>query len=254
MQQRVIACRLGSYDPFEAGAYAHMASLGIRHVEISVPPPDKIDSTCAELAQHGLIASSLHGECDVQKPGTGDQVAAQMPAFKALGTRLMFVSVRADNTPLDTVYARLHEAGDAAATHGVTIILETHPDLVTNARVARATMTGVNHPNVRINFDTANVYYYNHDVDAVAELRSIIDFVAALHLKDTNGGYKTWNFPAIGRGVVDFNGVFGVLDDAAFAGPCTLEVEGIEGETKTESLVRQRVADSVAYLHQLGRF
>ena len=34
-----------------------------------------------------------------------------MPAFAALGTRIMFVSVQAGDTPLETVYARLREAG-----------------------------------------------------------------------------------------------------------------------------------------------
>ena len=36
--------------------------------------------------------------------------------------------------------------------------METHPDLITNGQVARQTMTSINHPGVRVNFDTANVY------------------------------------------------------------------------------------------------
>jgi inosose dehydratase len=107
---------------------------------------------------------------------------------------------------------------------------------------------------VRINFDTANVYFYNHGVDAVAELERLAEFVAAVHLKDTDGGYRHWHFPALGRGVVDFGGVFRVLDEAGYAGPYTLEIEGIEGEERTEALVCGRIAESVEFLRMLGRF
>ena len=140
-----------------------------------------------------------------------------------------------------------------AARQGVTLALETHPDLITNAQVARQTMEGVDHAHVRVNFDTANVYFYNHGVDAVEELRRMLPFVASVHLKDTDGGFRSWHFPALGRGIVNFRGVFELLDQAGFTGPCTLEIEGIEGEEKTERLVCDRIAESIGYLRGLGR-
>lgn len=253
MSSRLIACRTASYAPFEALAYEHLAGVGVRHVEIPVPTSDSIDATRAELDRHGLSASSLHGECDVGRADVAAQVAAQMPAFAALGARYMFVSAQAGPVPLETVYDRLRQVGDVAADHDVTIVLETHPDLATNGVVARRTMEAVAHPRVRVNFDTANVYYYNREVDAVAELRRVVAFVASVHLKDTDGGYESWNFPALGRGVVDFPAIFAVLDEAGFAGPCTLEIEGLDGEARTERLVCDRIAESVGFLRRLGR-
>jgi len=249
-----IACRPSSYGEFAAGALEHIASVGLRHVEIMVPPVDAIAETRERLARLGLTASSMHGECDVTRPDVPEQVARQMPTLAAFGCPIMFVSVRRDDVPPETAYERLRRAGDIAADHGVTIVLETHPDLITNADVALETMRGVDHRHVRVNFDTANIYFYNHDVDAVAELRKIVPYVAAVHLKDTDGGYRHWHFPALGEGIVDFSGIFAVLDEAGFAGPCTLEIEGIEGEHATEDLVRKRIADSVKYLRALGRF
>lgn len=253
MPRTIIACRARSYAPFEHLAYEHLASLGVRQVEIEVPPPDEVDRVRAELAHWGLTATSLQGRCDLQRPDLADQIRAQLPALATLGARILFVSVRADDTPLETVYARLREAGAVAASAGVTIALETHPDLVTNAAVAMATMSGVGHPNVRINYDTANIYFYNQGVDGLAELRRVLPSVASIHLKDTDGGYRHWHFPALGRGIVDFVGVFAALDSAGFTGPCTLEIEGVEGETKTERLVCDRVAESIGYLRGLGR-
>jgi inosose dehydratase len=248
-----LACRVQSYAPFVPLAFEHLASLGIRHVEIPVPKPAELDSVARELDRHGLTATTLHGECDVRREDVAERVAAQMPAFETLGTRVLFVSVKAENTSLDTAYERFRAAGDVAARHGVTIAVETHPDLAENAAVALRTMRGVNHPSVRINYDTANIYFYNRDVDTVAELRQVAPFVAAVHLKDTNGGYRAWHFPALGRGIVRFADVFATLDGVGFAGPYTLEIEGIEGEPRTERSVCDRIAESVGYLRGLGR-
>jgi len=253
MSKSIIACRISSYAPFEALAYEHLASLGLRFVEIHVPAGDQVHATRDALSAYGLTASTMQGQLDLARPDAAAQVAAQMPALEALGTKIMMVSVKAGQTPLNVVYDRLRSAGDEAARWGVTIAVETHPDLATNAQTALATMRAVNHPSVRINFDTANIYFYNRDVDGLAELRQVADYVASVHLKDTDGGYRHWHFPALGRGVVRFSEVFRILDSVGFAGPCTLEIEGLEGEARTERLVCDRVAESVGYLRGLGR-
>jgi L-ribulose-5-phosphate 3-epimerase len=252
-RRSTIACRISSYGPFTARAYKHLAALGVRHVEIPVPHNDAIAATAAELRKHGLSASSLHGECDLSQPDLAGRVAAQMPAFAALGCPIMFTSAQRGALPAEIADARLREAGEAADQHGVTLVLETHPDLATNAEVALQTMRSVAHPRVRLNFDTANVYFYNREVDCVEQLRKVVPYVAAVHLKDTDGGYRHWHFPALGEGIVDFPRVFQVLDEAGFHGPCTLEIEGLEGEEKTEQLVLDRVAASIDYLRELDR-
>jgi L-ribulose-5-phosphate 3-epimerase len=253
MASAPVACRLYSYAPFLDRAYPHLAELGVRHVEIPVPTADELDEVRRQLADHGLSATTLHGECDVQRDDTAEQIAAQLPALAALGTKLLFVSVKAEDVPLETAYGRLRAAGAAAAAGDVTIALETHPDLVTNGDVALATMQGVDHPRVRVNFDTANLYFYNQDIDAAEELQKVLPYVAAVHLKETNGEYRDWHFPALGEGIVPFGELFSILDAANYTGPYTLEIEGIEGEQRTAELVCDRIARSVAYLRQRGR-
>jgi inosose dehydratase len=151
-----------------------------------------------------------------------------------------------------TAFARLREAGETGALYGVTIVMETHPDMITNADVALETMRGVNHPNVRVNFDTANIHYYNQGVDGIAELKKVLDYVGAIHLKETNGRFKTWFFPAFGEGIVNFNEVFRVLNERKFYGPFTMEIEGVEGENLTREQSEERVARSVEHLRKLG--
>jgi len=131
-------------------------------------------------------------------------------------------------------------------------VIETHPNLVTNGTVGRETMERVNHPNVRINWDTANVYYYNDGVDGIAEMKKLIEFIGAVHLKDTNGRPKTWHFPALGEGIVDFKEIFRLLNARGFNGPFTMEIEGVEGESLDRAATEDRVARSVDHLRRLG--
>ena len=139
----------------------------------------------------------------------------------------MFVSVKAsDETPRAEAIAVLRDLAQDAVDLGVVICMETHPPFGTNAAVAQETIEAVGSAGLRYNFDTANVYYYNQNVDSVGQLAAIVDLVAALHIKDTDGGYHSPNFPEVGTGVVDFPGVFGLLQEAGFTGPCALEVEG----------------------------
>jgi len=78
--------------------------------------------------------------------------------------------------------------------------------------------------------DTGNVYYYERGhrqrrrTGKAHRLRRV-----AVHLKETNGGFKTWHFPALGQGIVDFPGIFRLLAARGFHGPFTMEIEGIEG-------------------------
>jgi len=110
----------------------------------------------------------------------------------------------------------------------------------------------VGHPFVRVNFDTANVHYYNRDVNSVEELKKVMDYVGSVHVKDTTGEYETWNFPALGRGVVDFPEIFRLLGDQGFTGPYTMELEGVKGWTPSEEERLAYVAESAGYLREIG--
>ena len=248
----IIACNLGSYRQFRAGAYRHLAQIGLTNVEIGVPAPGDVDKVLAELKSHGLKATSVLGQCKVQEASVVAGFQPQLEAANKMGVKVVFISVHAGDHNRDEVYGRLRQIGDNAAKFGIKVCVETHPDLAQNGEVALETMKAVNHPNVRINFDTGNVYFYNHNVTAVSELKKILNYVSAVHLKDTNGGYRTWNFPALGEGVVDFKAVFQMLNDAGFNGPFTMELEGIEGEKLDEAGVQARVKKSVDHLKSIG--
>ncbi len=248
----IIACNLGSYRQFRAEAYAHLAEIGLTNVEIGVPSAESVEAVRVELTGHGLTATSLLGSCDVQSETVVTDFQATLDIADKMDVKIIFVSVHAGDADRNAVYDRLRAIGENAAPAGIKVCLETHPDMAHNGDIALETMNAVGHPNICVNFDTGNVYYYNHNVTAVAEMQKILAHVGAVHLKDTNGGYRTWHFPTLGEGVVDFKTVCQTLNDADFYGPFTMELEGIEGENLDEAGVKARVADSFQHLKDIG--
>ena len=243
-----IACRVPTYRPFEDEALEHLAALGVGAVEIRVPRPEQLDTVAGELAHFGIRASTLHAECDVNRPDCATHFASQLPAFTKLGTGIALVCPRPEHSPREIVQDRLRQCARAAAAAGVVLAVETHPPIAHHAVEWRRTLAAVNHPALRLNFDTANVYFYNEHADAVSEARQVADTVAEVHIKDTPGGFGLRDFPALGRGTVNFHGVIRELLAAGFAGPLTLEIEGTAGETRTREMIRERIAESVGYL------
>lgn len=250
-ESNVIAVNLGSYGKFREGAYAHLESLGVRYVEFGVPAADQVDAIQSRLRDHGLTASTLQCPCKLtEEPET---MRPYFEVGKAMGINIFFVSVKAgEDMSKPEAYNRLRARAELADEYGITLSMETHPDLGENQQEARATIHAVSHPRLRWNLDTANLYYYNNNMDAVEQAQKGADLIASVHLKDTNGAHHCWWFPALGDGVVDFAGVFAALSAVGFHGPYAMELEGVEGRPLDEAGTQEQVARSVQHLRDIG--
>lgn len=253
MTDFLIACRPGSYGKYQDEAFRHLAEIGVEHVEISAPPEEKWDEVKAQLAEHGISVSSVGGGVKLSDAESIEAFGHIARTARAFDARVIFISAKSGGLPDDEIYARLRQLGDVAREQEATISLETHPDLVTNGDVAIKTMEGVSHPAVKLNYDSANIYYYNEDVDGISELKKFLPWLGSVHLKETNGEYKTWYFPGFneGDGIVEFEDIFRICEEIGFRGPFTMEIEGIKGEELTRDQALKRVADSVAYLRSI---
>ena len=249
-----LACRLSCYGPYQDAGWAHLGTIGVRHVFLPVPAPGEVAALRKRLAQNHLTPLVFRGQTDLGKPDCVEELAVQLATCEAMGVHYLFLSPKHTGVDKATACDRLRRAGDVAKRHGVVITLETHPDLGTNAAAHIKTMKRIDHPNVRVNFDTGNITYYNPGGDAVAELARVIDYVGTVELKDHDGVPQGWNFPALGRGKVDFAGVVRVLKDHGYRGPITIEVEGVRGQTWNEEQTKQVIAESVNYLRRLATF
>jgi len=249
-----LALRMSNYGKYEAVGWTHLPTLGIKHVFLFTPPASEVPALEKRLQEHGLHPLVFHGKTDLGRESWSEELDAQLAVCRAMGVRYLFFSPKHTGLDKPAAYQRLREAGELARKHNVIIALETHPDLGTNAQAHRETMRQVNHPNVRVNFDTGNITFYNQGANAVRELEQIIDYVATVELKDHSGRYMEWNFPPLGKGVVDFPAILKLLEKHSFQGPITIEVEGVQGVEMDENQTKQYIAESVKYVQSLGDF
>jgi len=142
-------------------------AVGLTRVEISLGPDDDAGEARELLAANGLVAATLSAPCPLADESVFEVFENYAAKGAALGCTSLFTSARAGELPLQVAYDRLRRLGEIAAAHGLKIGLETHPDLCENGAKAAATMAEINHPAVGVNYDTANVYYYNRAVSAL---------------------------------------------------------------------------------------
>lgn len=249
-----LAVRIRSYGDYPETAWTHLPKIGVKYLFLPVPAPDQVDATLAKLKAHGLIPLVLRGDADLSKDAFAAEIGKQLAVCEKMGVKYMFLSAKRGETPKAEAYTRLRAAGEAAEKHGVIIGLETHPDLGTNGAVQCETMRAVNHPNIRVNFDTANITYYNKNTTAAAELAKSIDYVGTVEFKDHSCEFETWIFPPVGQGKVDFPAIIRLLREHHYQGPVTIEFEGTKGVALSEDQAKLAIAESVARVRSLGNF
>jgi L-ribulose-5-phosphate 3-epimerase len=249
-----LAVRIMNYGKFADAAWTHLPTLGVHYMFLGVPTPDKREALQQQLADNHLQALVIRGDTDLGRDNCVDELAGQLATCQKMGVKYMFLSPKHKGVSKEVAYERLRRIGDAAKPLGITVVLETHPDLGNTAAAHLETMQHVNHPNVRVNFDTGNITFYNQGTDAVTELKKIIDYVATVELKDHTGKCQDWNFPVLGKGVVDFPAIVKLLEEHHFRGPITIEVEGVRGVPMDEAQTKRYIAESVKYVQSLGNF
>jgi inosose dehydratase len=277
---RIISCYTNCYGP--AGVWTaaeRIRDTGIEALELalrghdfgglvipeSVVVTEKADDAtarafCDHLENRGVKVSGCNvGGADI-RTASGVELHQRKIQFAArwFGAKVCVSGAGQPLTAADRelTIAALQRLGDTAARAGATLTLETHKGPTQNARAMLALLSDVDHPHVRLNFDTGNIAYYNEGADACDELEQVKHLVKSVHLKDNRGGFEDWYFPALGDGGrVDFTRVRRILEGVGFIGPYTIEIEGKGGEPEPGLEARHdRVKRSVAHLRACGYF
>ncbi len=276
--QRILSCFSNSYGASGVWtAVERIREAGIEHLELALRGHDfgglvipesavvteKADDAtaqrfCEHIALHGVKVSGCNvGGADI-RTREGVELTQRRIEFagKWFGVAVVVSGAGqpGDEAERRVVIDHLRRIGDTAGEMGITVALETHKGPTQNAEAMLTLMDELDHPRVRLNFDTGNIAYYNRGVDPADELEKVKHLVRNVHLKDNRGGFEDWYFPAVGDGgSVDFARVRRILDGVAFAGPYTIEIEGIGGEPEPGLEGRQdRIARSVAHLRACG--
>ncbi len=145
--------------------------------------------------------------------------------------------------PRDPLYAEtvqtIREITMHCANNGQHFLMETGQETPTT--MSRA-IQDVNHPNLGVGLDTANLILYGkaNPVDAVDIIGRHVRSVHAKDGKWPTDPMKLGEEVVIGRGLVDFEKVFSKLHKLGYTGAITIERE-IEGAQQMEDIRREKV-------------
>jgi len=232
-----LAGHTGSYYSYGLeDALAGLAAAGYRGVELAAVPGaaehvnvhgDPADVR-ARLDHYGLEAVSISGHSDLTTREGLEHGLAVVRWAERFGLPVVNTAIGGHAPDVDeSEEAFLRNIGplaDAAQAAGLTIALEIHGELMASGERTAPLLDRIDHPAVKVNYDTANVEFYS-GVRAEDDLPAIADRVAHVHLKEMRGEQGEWDFPAIGEGHVDFGRVIEILRGAGFEGPYSVEVE-----------------------------
>jgi len=275
---RTISVFTNAYGPLGVrAAVENVRAAGIDHLELAlrghnfgglvIPEEAVITEKASDdesrafvklLKDHGVKISGCNvGGADIRTV-EGVELTERRMSFASRWFNVPVVVSGAGNPTspeeYSTVVSHLRRLGDLSASLGMMMALETHKGLTQNASAMLKLMDEVNHPQVRLNFDTGNIAYYNPGFDPVDELEKVAHLVVNVHVKDNRGGFEDWYFPAPGDGgAVNFVRIREILDRQNFNGPYTIEIEGIGGEPEPGLDSRQeRVRRGVEHLKACG--
>jgi sugar phosphate isomerase/epimerase len=248
---RKFSCREPVYGTWQ-DAVQRLPQAGICGLEASMRPADDLQELVTGAQEHGVEVMTLAGGVNLDSEESVAAYLGALDAARQCGVPIFFTSANGTEREREHYMGRLRELAQEAEERSVVISLETHPPFCQNADQMLETVGAAGHSHLKINLDTANIFYYNEGLDSADELERVIDHVASLHLKDTDGGFHSANFPVFGEGVVQWERVFATLDRTGFDGPLTIELEGplVGGKDLEER--HAAVVACMDYLRSLG--
>jgi len=153
----------------------------------------------------------------------------------------------------DAIDGKLRDTAAQAASKKITLLLENEIacNTATGAEAAR-TLQAVQSPNLKLNWDPGNAAYRGEIAFPDGFAKIIKDRIGHVHCKDVvRKADGTFEWAAMGRGLIDYVGQFRALAQAGYAGTMSLETHW-KGAGSPEESSRQSWAGMKKLLGEAG--
>jgi sugar phosphate isomerase/epimerase len=262
-----LAGHVGSYHTYSLEeALEGIAAAGFRYVELSAVRGWNehvlLESDARSLSKLqrmlntlGLIPVSLSGHSDLTTKDGLELGRQALNLCDRMGIALMNTAIGGHYSEQEDETAFMANIGalaDHAAERDVMIGLEVHGEITRSGAKAVAMIQRINRPNVRVNYDTANVEFYDNGTKAVDDLPIAVPYLISCHIKDHIGGAREWNFPAPGEGAVDFVRILRIMQAGGYTGPLSVEIEFTSAGFPALSEINRSMKSGHDYLVGLG--
>jgi L-ribulose-5-phosphate 3-epimerase len=268
MKKRIIAVNSNCYHgyPIE-DAIAGIKAAGFKYIELTATKgwtehvfPDQSFKRLLEvqdmLNEAGLIPFAMSGHTNLMDTERIGDFVNNIRLAHFFGCEYIVSSVGEAHledkavASNEVVAEHIRDLVRYLEKYDMKLVLEVHGDHGTG-RILKEIVQLVNSPRVLINYDTANAIFYG-DVDVAEDFTACMDKIGYVHLKDKAAGRQEWNFPALGKGYVEFPKLFKLMDDADNLSPYSIEIEFTQAGAKDLDEINRAVLDSAEYLRAQG--
>jgi len=221
---RIVSVSTMAFDgyPLEV-ALDELAALGVKYIEPAsvdkifqhLIEEDFCDSRAvwlrSQLSARRLSCLSLSAHMDLTGPDAVERFHRRLAFARNIGARCVN-SIAGPAGKLEEFRKNIPAIAERARDLGVMIALENHGDLLDREQQVLDFIREIDHPAIRVNYDTGNAWYYSKGaINPVEELAQLAPVVAHVHVKTPKivDGLLRW--VALGEGVLDFR--LGLLMD-----------------------------------------
>lgn len=179
-------------------------------------------------SKYGLLISGLYfykgGSEHFNREKVVDKFEKLIDVAEQFNTRFIITDTDEVKNRDDekSFYKYINTISDLAGSKGVKVCLDIHGEWCSSGKKASEIVKNTGNSNIGINYCTGNVIYYAN-VRPEEDIKHALPYIERIHLKDSCGIYKGYDFPPLGKGTVDFKNIFKAAE--GFNGPMSVEVE-----------------------------
>lgn len=273
--KNIISVSTNTYHGFSVDeALEGIAAAGFKYVELTAVRgwtehvmPDMSEDELVrienKLKDLGLKCIALSGHCNLMEADRLNDFRKNMELAHRFGCEYIISSTGeahfgedesfSDDVLIKNIKAILSDLEK----YDLKLGLEIHGEYGTGESLYRI-YKGVGSDRVGVNYDTANTVFYG-GANPNEEVKTCVDGVNFVHLKDKVGFNNVWNFPAIGSGDLDLIGFMDYLIEYGYTAPFSIEIEFTEEFTMRDKVegdlevANKAVKDSFDYLKSKGK-
>jgi len=275
---KIISISTIAYDGYDLEtALKQISQLGGRYVELDaieglsehIKLQDLEDSAFEKrigtmMRRFHLSSIAFSAHMDLSKEEAVPLFEKKMKFAKSLDVKI----INTFSGPLErihTFYKNIKSIDKLAKSMDLMVALETHGDIISD-RSSLGVIEKINSENVRINYDFVNSFHSTRgEIDLEKDFESMLKYIVYLHLKDTRLEKDTWHFTQIGKGIMDYQGIFKILKKIPRKIPMSIELplrlemkeDRVPKKTKPPlgiEEINKIVSDSLSYVRRLGNF
>jgi sugar phosphate isomerase/epimerase len=254
-------CSISALDRPLAAAAELAAGAGFDALEVTARPPhlDPEAGTAAAREQGRAVREagvdvvaygSYLGRSERAEARHAEREVALAAALETSLLRVWAEPVGKGPADIEPTLAWLIPACDAAASEGITVVVERHVGSFadTSERIA-ALFDRVDRPNLALNYQVLDALPQERVGEQAADCRELVGRAAYFHLKNYRApgdGGPLQPGGSLEDGALDYRAILAAAHDAGYAGPMTLEFLSWDPIPAEEKLTRD-----IAYLRRL---